>query len=105
MSLFWTTVNCFFRKARPTSPADYGRCDLTLDVKAQIPASVPPEWLDVRVVDNTLTFIDTCFSEMDIASRVGAIVGGVRSIDAQPVALRSIYTTLARAGRGRRPPQ
>ena len=34
-----------------------------------------------------------------LAERLAALVGPVRHIDAQPVALRSIYTTLARAAR------
>jgi ABC-2 type transport system ATP-binding protein len=74
---------------------------VTLATEARLPARVPKEWLNLRAADNALTFVDTQFSEADLASRVAAVVDGVREIDAQPVALRSIYTTLARAMRDR----
>ena len=47
---------------------------------------------------NVLSFIDTRFSEPQLAARIAALIGNVRQIDTQPIALRSIYTTLARAG-------
>jgi ABC-2 type transport system ATP-binding protein len=76
---------------------------VTLETEASAPAHVPKEWLDVRFVGNVLTFVDTQFSESNVASRVAVVVAGVRQIDVQPVALRAIYTTLARAIRDRRP--
>jgi ABC-2 type transport system ATP-binding protein len=94
-----------FQESKADLAARLREVRLTLDTKAQVPASAPPEWLDLRAADNTLTFIDSRFCESDVASRVGAIIGGVRSIDTQPVALRSIYTTLARATRDKRSPQ
>ena len=61
--------------------------------------SVPSEWLDMRAEGNVLTFIDTRFSERLLAERLAALVGPVRHVDVQSVALRSMYTTLARAAR------
>jgi hypothetical protein len=46
-----------------------------------------------------LTFVDTRFSETTIGPRVNAVLGAVVGLDAQPIALRSIYTALARAAR------
>lgn len=74
---------------------------VTLAAEAHAPVGVPKEWLNVRVTGNVLTFVDTQFSEADVAARVAAAVDGVRQIDVQPVALRAIYTTLARAIRDR----
>jgi len=74
---------------------------VTLDAEAHLPPQLPKHWLDVRASGNTLTFVDTQFSEADLASRVASVLGGVRTIAVQPVALRSIYTTLARAIRDR----
>lgn len=76
---------------------------VTLTTEARAPAVTPKEWLDVRAARNVLTFVDTQFSEANVASRVSAVLDGVRQIDAQPVALRSIYTTLARAIRDQKP--
>jgi hypothetical protein len=44
-------------------------------------------------------FVDTQFSEDDLGERIGSLVNDVRRIDAQPMGLRSIFTTLARAAR------
>src|SRR5947207_15778869 len=59
----------------------------------------PKCWLRVRSVGNVLSFVDTQFSEVDVGERLRALVGNVRTVDAQPMALRSIFTTLARAAR------
>ena len=59
----------------------------------------PKCWLRIRTVGNVLSFVDTQFSEGDVGERVRSLVGNVKTIDAQPMALRSIFTTLARAAR------
>ena len=74
---------------------------VTLQTEASLPAHLPKEWLNVRADGNALTFVESRFSEADLASRVASAVGGVRAITVRPVALRSIYTTLARAIRDR----
>jgi len=74
---------------------------VTLQTEASLPAHLPKEWLNVRADGNALTFVESRFSEADLASRVASAVGEVRAITVRPVALRSIYTTLARAIRDR----
>jgi len=59
----------------------------------------PKCWLRVRSMGNVLTFVDTQFSERNVGERLHALVGNVKTVDAQPMALRSIFTTLARAAR------
>jgi hypothetical protein len=46
-----------------------------------------------------LTFVDTQFDEVELGERVRSRMRDVRVIDSQPMALRSIFTTLARAAR------
>jgi len=53
----------------------------------------------VRTNGNVMTFIDTRFSEAKFGEQVAAFLGKVRRIDAEPMALRAIFTTLARACR------
>jgi ABC-2 type transport system ATP-binding protein len=72
---------------------------VTLDHEAAPPEQAPREWLQVRATGNVLSFVDTQFSESDLGSRVTSKLKGVRHIDAQPVSLRSLFTTLARAAR------
>lgn len=63
------------------------------------PAGMPKDWLSVRMTGNVLTFVDTRFSDDHLNERVESLCGRVRAIDAEPMALRSIFTTLARAAR------
>src|SRR5580658_1744198 len=72
---------------------------VTLDVEATRPAQVPKEWIELRALGNVLTFVDTRFDENGLSERIRARIEGVRGIDAEPMALRSIFTALARAAR------
>ena len=72
---------------------------VTLESKARMPAELPKEWLDFRVSGNVASFVDTAYSEDKLAARVTSVFGNVRDIDAQPIGLRSIFKTLARATR------
>jgi ABC-2 type transport system ATP-binding protein len=73
---------------------------ITLNCAAAVPDSAPKSWLQLATAGNVLTFVDCRFSEHGLASTVAASLQGVRNIDVEPVALRSIFTTLARDLRG-----
>jgi ABC-2 type transport system ATP-binding protein len=72
---------------------------VTLDQTATVPERLPKEWLQVRAFGNVLSFVDTRYSENGMNERLRSLLGSVRRIDAQPMPLRSIFTTLARAAR------
>jgi ABC-2 type transport system ATP-binding protein len=72
---------------------------VTLEAEATKPAPSPKEWMQIRAIGNVLTFVDTRFDEDGLNERIRSRIEGVRGIDAQPMALRSIFTTLARAAR------
>jgi len=72
---------------------------VTLDSAARIPDPLPPHWLHPRAVGNVLTFVDTQFSDDSLSGLVRLLFDGVRNIDAKPMNLRSIFTTLAPAAR------
>ncbi len=72
---------------------------VVLDGEATKPSQTPKEWMEMRILGNVLTFIDTRFDESDLGERIRARIGPVRVIDSQPMPLRSIFTTLARAAR------
>jgi ABC-2 type transport system ATP-binding protein len=91
-----------FQEAMSDLTARLRHVSVTLEGNAHAPTPTPAEWLDVRIEGNVLSFIDTRFSERLLAARLAAMLGPVRHIDAQPVALRAMYTTLARAARKRR---
>lgn len=72
---------------------------VTTERAATPPRELPEHWLNVQSVGNTVMFVDTHFTDDSFGERVRSVLSGVRSIDAQPMALRSIFTTLARAAR------
>jgi ABC-2 type transport system ATP-binding protein len=72
---------------------------VTLQADAVVPTPIPKGWLDVRAEGHVLSFIDTSFNEHDLSARVAAAIGSVHRIEVQPMALRTIYTALARAER------
>jgi ABC-2 type transport system ATP-binding protein len=72
---------------------------IVTDRAAAPPGKTPSHWLEVKTAGNVLMFVDSHFSDDDFGERVQTLVGEVRRIDAQPMALRSIFTTLARAAR------
>jgi len=72
---------------------------ITTESEAKQPGRLPPHWLDVRTTGNVLSFVDAHFSDEGLDERLHSLVRGVKRIDAEPMALRSIFTTLARASR------
>jgi ABC-2 type transport system ATP-binding protein len=72
---------------------------VTLDRGGRVPLQLPAEWLDFRLSGNVASFVDTVYSEDRLAAKITAVFGAAHDIDAQPVGLRSIFKTLARATR------
>ena len=72
---------------------------VTLDSTAQVPDPLPAHWLHARAVGNVLMFVETQFSDDISRELVLTLCDGVRQIDAKPMNLRSIFTTLAPAAR------
>jgi ABC-2 type transport system ATP-binding protein len=82
--------------------ARFREVHVTLEREAAIPGQVPKDWLYVRTAGSVLTFVDTRYAENGLGERVRSVVSGVRSIDTEGMALRSIFTALARAARAAR---
>jgi ABC-2 type transport system ATP-binding protein len=72
---------------------------VTLEREASVNGGLPKEWLRVQATGNVLTFVDSRYSASGLDERINACVGSVRRVDAQPMPLRSIFTTLARSAR------
>ena len=72
---------------------------IAFDHAAQVPQEPFPDWFDLAADGNTLQFIDSRFAEHLSHERLNARFYGIRSIEAEPVPLRTIFTTLARAVR------
>lgn len=70
---------------------------VTFEQEASLPRSIPREWLRLQTSGNVLSFVDTQFSESMLTEQLEFIAGTPKRIDAKPMSLRSIFTTLARA--------
>ena len=74
---------------------------VVLDREARLPDRMPEDWLDMRASGSVLRFVDTAYCEDRLEAKVNAAFGSVRGIEARPMGLRAIFTTLARATRNR----
>jgi ABC-2 type transport system ATP-binding protein len=72
---------------------------VTLEHEATLPAKIPADWLQVRTVGNVVSFVSTHFEDETLSARLGAVLVGIRRVEVQPIALRSMFITLARAAR------
>jgi hypothetical protein len=72
---------------------------VTLEREATVPQQAPREWLQVRTVGNVLTFVDTQFDERSVSEQIRSRIAGVKEMVWQPMGLRNVFTTLARAAR------
>jgi ABC-2 type transport system ATP-binding protein len=93
-----------FEESMSDLTARFREVHVTLDREATALAAAPPSdatkaWLNVRAVGNVLMFVDSRFSEDRLSAGIGSLNGSVRNVDTQPMALRSIFTALARAAR------
>ena len=88
-----------FEESMSDLTARFRQVQVVMEREARPPGKVPAHWLDVRATGNVLMFVDTRFSDDGLGERVDSLVSGVRHIEARPMALRSIFTTLARAAR------
>jgi ABC-2 type transport system ATP-binding protein len=88
-----------FQEAMSDLTRRFREVHVTLDVEATRPTRAPNEWVEMRTMGTVLTFVDTRFDERGLGERIHSRIKGVREFDSQPMALRSIFTTLARAAR------
>jgi ABC-2 type transport system ATP-binding protein len=88
-----------FEESMTDLSARFREVHVTTEREARPPDRMPPGWLDVRTTGNVLRFVDTHFSDDGLDERLDSLIGNVRYVAAQPMALRSIFTTLARAAR------
>ena len=88
-----------FEESMENLSARFREVRVTLSTEATMPNDVPKSWLSLRPSGSVLTFVDSAFSEATLGERVNAQLSGVRNIETEPMSLRSIFTTLARAAR------
>jgi ABC-2 type transport system ATP-binding protein len=72
---------------------------LTAERPAALPSPWPATWLRAQVFGNVISFVDTRYSPAATEQLIHELLAPVKQIDAQPLPLRTVFTTLARAAR------
>jgi ABC-2 type transport system ATP-binding protein len=88
-----------FQESKADLRARIREVQVTCEGAACVPEVAPPQWLDIRVAGNVLSFVDIQYSESALAARIAALASTALHVETKPVTLRGIYTTLARAVR------
>ena len=88
-----------FKALTAVEKSEYAATAITMANEAHAPSPVPQDWLQVRTMGNVLAFVDSRFKDEKLRARVALLGEDVRRVDAEPMGLRSIFTTLARASR------
>jgi ABC-2 type transport system ATP-binding protein len=88
-----------FEESMTDLSARFREVHVTLDREASPLINAPNDWLNMRTTGNVLMFVDSHFTEDRLNQKLSTLNGYVRNIDTQPMALRSIFTALARSTR------
>ena len=74
---------------------------ITLAEEAVRPPTAPADWINVSTSGNVLSFVDVHFSQDRLSGMIASLLRGVRNVDVQPIALRSIFIALTRSNQNR----
>jgi ABC-2 type transport system ATP-binding protein len=83
-----SSLNCRFREI-----------EITLDSPAAVPAQWPAAWFNAEFSAAVVRFVDSQFERERTLAEVSRLFSGIRNVSANSMALRSIFLTLAKAGR------
>ena len=74
---------------------------VTMSREAGIPPGSPENWINMSAAGNVLSFVDLRYEQPALQAALNALLTNIHEIGIQPVALRSIFTALARTSRSR----
>jgi ABC-2 type transport system ATP-binding protein len=74
---------------------------VTMSREAWIPPGSPENWINMSAAGNVLSFVDLRYEQPALQAALNALLTNIHEIGIQPVALRSIFTALARTSRSR----
>jgi ABC-2 type transport system ATP-binding protein len=73
--------------------------ELTFDSPPSVPSNLPAEWMHLSSSSVVLRFVDSRFENEKTDSQIRKVFGDVRNATFSPMSLRSIFLSMARAGR------
>jgi ABC-2 type transport system ATP-binding protein len=88
-----------FQESMETLTGRVQEVKITSDREAVIRLPAPESWIGVKEAGNMITFVHTQFIENELENQVRASIDGVVRVEVNPMPLRSIFVSLARATR------
>lgn len=73
--------------------------EVTLEGEAKPPRQAPASWLGMQTAAAVVRFVDSRFDLFRTESEIREAFEGIRQVSVQPMPLRSIFVTLAKASR------
>jgi ABC-2 type transport system ATP-binding protein len=73
--------------------------EVTLDAARPLPATFPETWIHPESSAAVVRFVETQFDPERTPAEVRRVFGNVQQVTVNPMALRAIFVTLAKAGR------
>jgi ABC-2 type transport system ATP-binding protein len=73
--------------------------EITLNTSTALPAPWPADWLRPESSATVVRFVDTRFNEQQTLAEIHRLFGAVQNISVSAMPLRTIFVTLAKAGR------
>jgi hypothetical protein len=73
--------------------------ELTIAAPSPLPAPWPAAWVNAEQSAAVVRFVDTQFQQDRTMAEIRRLFGEVREIAVNPMPLRAIFVTLAKAGR------
>jgi len=89
-----------FSEELETLRARFREISLTFDAAPTLPREWPAGWLQPETAGRVLRFVDSQFDETRTAEQARRLLPDFREMEAVGLPLRSIFVTLAKAGRG-----
>lgn len=76
---------------------------VTLAAQAPIPPNRPPSWLQIEAKDSVIHFVHSNYEESSSGAEIAALFPSARSIQLDPMSLRSIFLAIAKSAGAQEP--
>jgi ABC-2 type transport system ATP-binding protein len=88
-----------FSEEMTSLSARFREVEITFDAAPSIPAQLPSTWLQFEASSTVARFVETRFDTQRTAAEIRSVFGEPRQVSMNPIPLRTIFLTLAKAAR------
>jgi len=88
-----------FSEEMTSLAARFREVEITFNAPPSIPARLPSTWLQIESLSTVVRFVETQFDAQRTSADIGGIFADVKAVSMNPIPLRTIFLTLAKAAR------